>query len=131
MRYVKALGCGKTRPGLDEPATSAKLPSRGETIRREAQRYGVASITVNWWLSPGAWWMRQSGTPSWMRLTRAGPRIQLWTHPLLSAEPVSFIEELAPTATREAVAWAGAMGAGLVAMVARTDHRKKKYAEVK
>ena len=49
-------------------------------------------------------------------------------------KPVSFIEELAaPTATPgggSAGAYAGAMGAGLVAMVAGLTIGKKKYAEV-
>ena len=51
-----------------------------------------------------------------------------------SPEPASFIDELAaPTPTPgggSAAAYAGAMGAGLVAMVAGLTIGKKKYAEV-
>ena len=85
--------------------------------------------------------MRRSGTPNWISLTKS----RFLNRRLFSAaippsrqtqpvKPASFIDELAaPTPTPgggSAGAYAGAMGAGLVAMVAGLTIGKKKYAEV-
>ena len=104
-----------------------------EFIRREAQRYGVAihhselvGLIPQEALVDAAVWYTQ--------LDQFEKRQILETRLYDSGEKVDFLDALAdenPTpGGGSAAAHAGAMGAGLVAMVARLSIGKKKYAEV-
>jgi glutamate formiminotransferase/formiminotetrahydrofolate cyclodeaminase len=111
-----------------------------EFVRREAQRYGVGvhhtelvGLIPQEALVDAAVWYTQLDQFSPEQILES----RLFSTP--SAEPdspeaASFIDELAaPTPTPgggSAGAYAGAMGAGLVAMVAGLTIGKKKYAEV-
>jgi len=110
-----------------------------ETIRREAQRYGVGIhhselvglIPQEALVDAAVWYTQLDGFDKEQVLES---RLTASSASAPQSRPVSFIEELAaPTATPgggSAAAYAGAMGAGLVAMVAGLTIGKKKYAEV-
>ncbi len=153
FRYVKGLGLlvdGRAQISMnltnfhDTPIARAV-----EFIRREAQRYGVAihhselvGLIPQEALVDAAVWYTQLDqfSPEQILESRLfsplptgegqGEGAPLQTQP----EPASFIEHLAaPTPTPgggSAGAFAGAMGAGLVAMVSGLTIGKKKYAEV-
>jgi glutamate formiminotransferase/formiminotetrahydrofolate cyclodeaminase len=143
LRYVKALGLHvEGRAQVSMNLTNFKetpIARVVETIRREAQRYGVSiqhselvGLIPQEALVDAAIWYTQLD---------AFDKEQILEYRLVnastsSAQPkqISFIEELAaPTATPgggSAGAYAGAMGAGLVAMVAGLTIGKKKYAAV-
>jgi len=112
-----------------------------ETIRREAGRYGVAiqhselvGLIPQEALVDAAVWYTQLDQFDKSQILES----RLYSTASAPAQPVvdcpSFIEELAaPTATPgggSAGAYAGAMGAALVAMVASLTMGKKKYAPV-
>ena len=142
LRFVKALGMlvdGQAQVSMNlTDYTSTALETVVETIRREAQRFGVAIkyselvglIPETALIQAAKWYLQLDGfTPE-----------QVLERRLLDAmksgpanEP--FLDELAAgTATPgggAAAAYAGAMAAGLVAMVARLTTGKKKYASVK
>lgn len=143
LRYVKALGMlveGRAQVSMnltDYHKTPVALVV--ETIRREAQRYGVgihhselvglipqeALVDVAVWYTQLDAFDKEQVLES--RLYAASASNQTRNCP-------SFIDELAaPTPTPgggSAAAYAAAMGAGLVAMVAGLTIGKKKYAEV-
>ena len=112
-----------------------------ETIRREAQRYGVAihhselvGLIPQQALMDTAVWYTQLDQFSPEQILES----RLFSSPSAASDSArncpSFIEELAsPTPTPgggSAGAYAGAMGAGLVSMVAGLTIGKKKYADV-
>jgi glutamate formiminotransferase/formiminotetrahydrofolate cyclodeaminase len=110
-----------------------------EMIRREALRYGVAirhtelvGLIPQEALVDAAVWYTQLDAFDKEQILES----RLFDTSASAPQPktASFIEELAaPTATPgggSAAAYAGAMGAGLVAMVAGLTIGKKKYAEV-
>jgi glutamate formiminotransferase / formiminotetrahydrofolate cyclodeaminase len=143
LRYVKALGLlveGRAQVSMNLTNFHETPIARVvETVRREAQRYGVAvhhselvGLIPQEALVDAAVWYTQLD---------AFDQGQILEYRLIDSaasapqpRPVSFIEELAaPTATPgggSAGAYAGAMGAGLVAMVAGLTIGKKKYAQV-
>lgn len=154
LRYVKGLGLlvdGRAQISMnltnfhDTPIARAV-----EFIRREAERYGVGihhselvGLIPQDALTDAAVWYTQLDQFDKeqileARLFDSGPQTvdgsSSTVHGLSSPEPASFIDELAaPTPTPgggSAAAYAGAMGAGLVAMVAGLTIGKKKYAEV-
>jgi len=145
LRYVKGLGLlvdGRAQISMnltnfhDTPVARVV-----EFIRREAQRYGVGihhselvGLIPQEALVDAAVWYTQ--------LDQFSPE-QILESRLFSAtsasdqtqpEPASFIEQLAASTPTpgggSAGAYAGAMGAGLVAMVAGLTIGKKKYANV-
>ena len=143
LRYVKALGLlveGRAQVSMNLTNFHETPIARVvENVRREAQRYGVAihhselvGLIPQEALVDAAVWYTQLD---------AFDNAQILEYRLIDTsttapqpKPVSFIEELAaPTATPgggSAGAYAGAMGAGLVAMVAGLTIGKKKYAQV-
>jgi len=143
LRYVKALGLlveGRAQVSINlTNFHETPLARVVETIRREAQRYGVAihhseliGLIPQGALVDAAVWYTQLDAFDKAQVLES----RLFDSSVSSPQPkpVSFIEELAaPTATPgggSAGAYAGAMGAGLVAMVAGLTIGKKKYAEV-
>lgn len=148
LRYVKGLGLlvdGRAQVSMNLTNFHETPISRVvETIRREAQRYGVAihhselvGLIPQEALVDTAVWYTQLDQFDKEQILEA----RLFS-PLPQGEGASssadncpsFIEELAaPTPTPgggSAGAYAGAMGAGLVAMVAGLTVGKKKYAKV-
>ena len=146
LRYVKGLGLlvdGRAQVSMNlTNFHDTPIARVVETIRREAERYGVAihhselvGLIPQEALVDAAVWYTQ--------LDQFSPE-QILESRLFSATSAdasssagncpSFIEELAaPTPTPgggSAGAYAGAMGAGLVAMVSGVTIGKKKYAEV-
>jgi glutamate formiminotransferase/formiminotetrahydrofolate cyclodeaminase len=146
LRYVKGLGLlvdGRAQISMnltnfhDTPVARVV-----EFIRREAQRYGVAihhselvGLIPQEALVDAAVWYTQLDQFDKEQILES----RLFSSPAADASSAadsrfSFVEELAaPTPTPgggSAGAYAGAMGAGLVAMVAGLTIGKKKYAEV-
>ncbi len=143
LRHVKALGLlveGHAQVSMNlTNFRETPIARVVETIRREAQRYGVGihhselvGLIPQEALVDAAVWYTQLD---------AFDNEQVLEYRLVDSsasspqpKPVSFIEELAaPTATPgggSAAAYAGALGAGLVAMVAGLTIGKKKYAAV-
>ena len=112
-----------------------------EFIRREAQRYGVAihhselvGLIPQEALVDAAVWYTQLDQFSPEQILESRLFSSSAAADQTQPEPASFIEQLAaPTPTPgggSAGAYAGAMGAGLVAMVSGLTIGKKKYAEV-
>src|SRR5512144_298905 len=143
LRYVKALGllvAGRSQVSINfTNFRETPLARAIETIRREAQRYGVAihhseliGLIPQEALVDAAVWYTQLDAFDKTQVLES--RLFGISASTPQPKPVSFIEELAaPTATPgggSAAAYAGAMGAGLVAMVAGLTIGKKKYAEV-
>jgi glutamate formiminotransferase/formiminotetrahydrofolate cyclodeaminase len=143
LRYVKASGFlvdGRAQVSMNLTNFHETPIARVvEFIRREAQRYGVSIhhselvglIPQEALVDAAIWYTQLDGFD----------KSQILESRLFSAEsrpsngrPSSFTEELAaPTPTPgggSAGAFAGAMGAALVAMVAGLTIGKKKYAEV-
>ena len=143
LRHVKALGLlveGRAQVSMNLTNFHETPVARVvETIRREAQRYGVGIhhselvglIPQEALVDAAVWYTQLDAFDNEQVLetrlvdgSTSSPR----------SRPVSFIEELAaPTATPgggSAGAYAGAMGAALVAMVAGLTIGKKKYAGV-
>src|SRR5512138_3177087 len=143
MRYVKALGLhveGRAQVSINlTNFHETPLARVVETVRREAQRYGVAIhhselvglIPQEALVDAAVWYTQLDGFDKAQVLEA---RLFDGSASPSQPKPVSFIEELAaPTATPgggSAGAYAGAMGAALVAMVAGLTIGKKKYAEV-
>jgi len=145
LRYVKGLGLlvdGRAQISMnltnfhDTPIARAV-----EFIRREAQRYGVGihhselvGLIPQDALVDAAVWYTQLDQFDKEQILEARLFSAVSAPASDSPEPASFIDELAaPTPTPgggSAGAYAGAMGAGLVAMVAGLTIGKKKYAEV-
>jgi glutamate formiminotransferase/formiminotetrahydrofolate cyclodeaminase len=143
LRHVKALGL--LVDGLAQVSMNltnfreTPIARVVETIRREAQRYGVGIghselvglIPQEALVDAAVWYTQLDGFDKEQVLES---RLVDSSASSPQPKPVSFIEELAaPTATPgggSAGAYAGAMGAGLVAMVAGLTIGKKKYAAV-
>jgi len=144
LRYVKGLGLlvdGRAQISMnltnfhDTPIARAV-----EFIRREAERYGVGihhselvGLIPQEALVDAAVWYTQLDQFDKEQILES--RLFQTTNPQPSnLKPATILDELAaPTPTPgggSAAAYAGAMGAGLVAMVAGLTIGKKKYAEV-
>ena len=151
LRHVKGLGLlvdGRAQVSMNLTNFHETPIARAvEFIRREAQRYGVGihhselvGLIPQEALVDAAVWYTQldSFSPEQILENRlsspSAGTSPLGGSTLPTPQPVSFIEELAsPTPTPgggSAGAYAGAMGAGLVAMVSGLTIGKKKYAEV-
>jgi len=145
LRYVKGLGLlveGRAQVSMNlTNFRETPIARVVEFIRREAERYGVGihhselvGLIPQEALVDAAVWYTQLDAFSPEQVLES----RLFSTPTVSAsnalKPASFIEELAaPTPTPgggSAGAYAGAMGAALVAMVAGVTIGKKKYAEV-
>jgi glutamate formiminotransferase/formiminotetrahydrofolate cyclodeaminase len=152
FRYVKGLGLlvdGRAQVSMNlTNFHETPVAQVVEFIRREAQRYGVAihhselvGLIPQEALVDAAVWYTQLDqfSPEQILESRLyqSSNSPITNYPLPasdSSQPASFIEELAaPTPTPgggSAGAYAGAMGAALVAMVAGLTIGKKKYADV-
>ena len=143
LRYVKALGLlveGRAQVSMN--LTDYRKTPLGlvvETIRREAQRYGVAihhselvGLIPQDALVDAAVWYTQLDAFDKQQMLES--RLYAAVASNQTRDCPSFIDELAaPTPTPgggSAAAFSAAMGAGLVAMVAGLTIGKKKYAEV-
>lgn len=142
FRYVKGLGLlvdGRAQISMNLTNFHATPIARAvETIRREAQRYGVAihhselvGLIPQEALVDAAVWYTQLDQFDKEQILES----RLYQPPASdSPQPVSFLDELAAASAApgggSAAAYAAAMGAGLVAMVAGLTIGKKKYAEV-
>ncbi|MGD8404749.1 MAG: glutamate formimidoyltransferase [Anaerolineales bacterium] len=143
LRYVKALGLlveGRAQVSMnltDYRKTPIALVV--ETIRREAQRYGVGihhselvGLIPQEALVDSAVWYTQLDAFDKEQILES--RLYADSASNGTQDCPSFIDELAaPTPTPgggSAAAYSAAMGAGLVAMVAGLTIGKKKYAEV-
>jgi glutamate formiminotransferase/formiminotetrahydrofolate cyclodeaminase len=145
LRYVKGLGLlveGRAQVSMNlTNFRETPIARVVEFIRREAERYGVGihhselvGLIPQEALVDAAVWYTQLDAFSPEQILES----RLFSSPTADAQtplkPASFIEELAaPTPTPgggSAGAYAGAMGAALVAMVAGVTIGKKKYAEV-
>lgn len=143
LRYVKSLGLlveGRAQVSINfTNFHETSLARVIETIRREAERYGTGihhseliGLIPQEALVDAAVWYTQLDAFDKSQVLES--RLFGSSASAPQPKPVSFIEELAaPSATPgggSAGAYAGAMGAGLVAMVAGLTIGKKKYAEV-
>jgi len=145
LRYVKGLGLlvdGRAQISMnltnfhDTPVARVV-----EFIRREAQRYGVAihhselvGLIPQEALVDAAVWYTQLDQFSPEQILESRLFSSSAAADQSTPEPASFIEQLAASTPTpgggSAGAYAGAMGAGLVAMVSGVTIGKKKYAEV-
>jgi glutamate formiminotransferase/formiminotetrahydrofolate cyclodeaminase len=145
LRYVKALGLlveGRAQVSMNLTNFRESPVARVvETVRREAERYGVGihhtelvGLIPQEALTDAAVWYMQLDQFDKAQVLET----RLFESHDADSQPAgngpSFLEELAsPTPTPgggSAAAYAGAMGAGLVAMVAGLTMGKKKYADV-
>jgi glutamate formiminotransferase / formiminotetrahydrofolate cyclodeaminase len=143
LRYVKALGLlveGRAQVSInltDYRKTPMALVV--ETIRREAQRYGVGVhhselvglIPQDALVDTAVWYTQLDAFDKGQVLES---RLYAATASAQTRDCPSFIDELAaPTPTPgggSAAAYSAAMGAGLITMVTGLTIGKKKYAEV-
>jgi glutamate formiminotransferase/formiminotetrahydrofolate cyclodeaminase len=145
LRYVKGLGLlvdGRAQVSMNlTNFHDTPIARVVETIRREAERYGVAihhselvGLIPQEALVDAAVWYTQLDQFSPEQILESRLFSETSAATPTQPEPASFIEQLAaPTPTPgggSAGAYAGAMGAGLVAMVSGVTIGKKKYAEV-
>jgi glutamate formiminotransferase/formiminotetrahydrofolate cyclodeaminase len=150
LRYVKGLGLlvdGRAQVSMNLTNFRETPVARVvEFVRREAERYGVgihhtelvglipqdALVDTAVWYTQLDQFDKAQVLESRLFSADDGQSASVLGPP--SSVPASFIDELAaPTPTPgggSAGAYAGAMGAGLVAMVAGLTIGKKKYAEV-
>ncbi|HAV76854.1 MAG TPA: glutamate formimidoyltransferase, partial [Anaerolineae bacterium] len=144
LRYVKGLGLlvdGRAQVSMNlTNFRETPIARVVEFIRREAGRYGVGihhselvGLIPQEALVDAAVWYTQLDGFSEEQILES----RLFSSPSArssTTQPVTFIEQLAaPTPTPgggSAGAYAGAMGAGLVAMVSGITMGKKKYADV-
>lgn len=144
LRYVKGSGFfvdGRAQVSMNlTNFRDTPIARVVEFIRREAQRYGVGihhselvGLIPQEALVDAAVWYTQLDQFDKEQILESR-LFSAATAPAADPQPASFIEQLAaPTPTPgggSAGAYAGAMGAGLVAMVAGLTIGKKKYAEV-
>ena len=145
LRYVKGLGLlvdGRAQVSMNlTNFRETPIARVVETVRREAERYGVGihhselvGLIPQDALTDAAVWYTQLDQFDKEQILEARLFSAVSAPASDSPGPASFIDELAaPTPTPgggSAAAYAGAMGAGLVAMVAGLTIGKKKYAEV-
>lgn len=144
LRYVKGLGLlvdGRAQVSMNlTDFRQTPIARVVEFIRREAQRYGVAIhhselvglIPQESLVDAAVWYTQLDGFDKEQILESR--LFSSSSAPQSVPAPASFVDELAaPTPTPgggSAGAFAGAMGAALVAMVAGVTIGKKKYAEV-
>ncbi len=145
LRYVKGLGLlveGRAQVSMNlTNFRETPIARVVETVRREAGRYGVGihhselvGLIPQEALTDAAVWYMQLDQFDNSQVLES----RLFDSHASASQPAghgpTFIEELAaPTPTPgggSAAAYAGAMGAGLVAMVAGLTIGKKKYADV-
>jgi len=144
LRYVKGSGFfvdGRAQVSMNlTNFRDTPIARVVEFIRREAQRYGVGihhselvGLIPQEALVDAAVWYTQLDQFDKEQILESR-LFAATTAPAADPQPASFIEQLAaPTPTPgggSAGAYAGAMGAGLVSMVAGLTIGKKKYAEV-
>ncbi len=144
LRYVKGSGFfvdGRAQVSMNlTNFRDTPIARVVEFIRREAQRYGVGihhselvGLIPQEALVDAAVWYTQLDQFDKEQILESR-LFAAATAPAADPQPASFIEQLAaPTPTPgggSAGAYAGAMGAALVAMVAGLTIGKKKYAEV-
>lgn len=148
LRYVKGLGLlvdGRAQVSMNlTNFRETPIARVVEFIRREAQRYGVGIhhselvglIPQDALVDAAVWYTQldQFDREQILESRLFSGKSQATSADQTPPSPASFIEQLAaPTPTPgggSAGAYAGAMGAGLVAMVAGLTIGKKKYAEV-
>jgi glutamate formiminotransferase / formiminotetrahydrofolate cyclodeaminase len=145
FRYVKGLGLlvdGRAQVSMNlTDFHETPIARVVEFIRREAGRYGIGihhselvGLIPQEALVDAAVWYTQLDQFDKEQILESRLFSSHSADASDSPQPASFIEELAaPTPTPgggSAGAYAGAMGAGLVAMVAGLTIGKKKYAEV-
>jgi glutamate formiminotransferase/formiminotetrahydrofolate cyclodeaminase len=145
LRYVKGLGLlvdGRAQVSMNlTNFRETPMPRVVEFIRREAWRYGVGihhselvGLIPQEALVDTAVWYTQLDAFSKEQILESRLFASTAASGLPTPQSVSFVEELAaPTPTPgggAAAAYAGAMGAALVAMVAGLTLGKKKYANV-
>jgi len=145
LRHVKGLGLlvdGRAQVSMNlTNFHETPLARAVEFIRREAQRYGVGihhselvGLIPQDALVDAAVWYTQLDQFDKEQILESRLFSSSAASDHSTPQPVSFIEELAsPTPTPgggSAAAYAGAMGAGLVAMVSGLTIGKKKYAHV-
>jgi glutamate formiminotransferase / formiminotetrahydrofolate cyclodeaminase len=145
FRYVKGLGLlveGRAQVSMNLTNFRETPVARVvEFIRREAERYGVGihhselvGLIPQEALVDAAVWYTQLDAFHKEQILESRLFSATSANGSDSPKPASFIEELAaPTPTPgggSAAAYAGAMGAALVAMVAGVTIGKKKYADV-
>ncbi len=143
LRFVKGLGLlvdGRAQVSMNLTNYRESPVARVvETIRREAARYGTAihhselvGLIPQDALSDAAIWYLQLDQFDKAQILES--KIHTITEPGRGEDRPTFLDELAsPTPTPgggSAAAYAAAMGASLVAMVAGLTVGKKKYAEV-
>ena len=142
LRYVKGLGLlvdGRAQVSMNlTNFRETPIARVVEFIRREAQRYGVGihhselvGLIPQEALTDAAVWYTQLDQFDKEQILES----RLYQMPASSApKPVSFLNELASALPApgggSAAAYAGAMGAALVAMVSGLTVGRKKYAEV-
>ena len=152
LRYVKGLGLlvdGRAQISMNlTNFRETPIARVVETIRREAQRYGVgihhselvglipqeALVDAAVWYTQLDQFNKQQILESRLYQTTYPQTPTLQPFDQTQGRPATILDEFAaPTPTPgggSAGAYAGAMGAGLVAMVAGLTIGKKKYAEV-
>ena len=145
LRHVKGLGLlveGRAQVSMNLTNFRETPVARVvETIRREAERYGVGihhselvGLIPQDALTDAAVWYMQLDQFDKEQILEGRLFESHASDSSIAANGPSFLEELAaPVATPgggSAAAYAGAMGAGLVAMVAGLTIGKKKYADV-
>jgi glutamate formiminotransferase/formiminotetrahydrofolate cyclodeaminase len=144
LRYVKGLGLlvdGRAQVSMNLTNFHETPIARVvEFIRREAQRYGVnihhselVGLIPQEALVDAAVWYTQLDSFSPEQILES----RLFSPPSAASDspkPVSFLDELASALPApgggSAAAYAGAMGAALIAMVSGLTIGRKKYAEV-
>jgi glutamate formiminotransferase/formiminotetrahydrofolate cyclodeaminase len=141
FRYVKAAGFlvdGRAQVSMNlTDYRQTPLARVVEAVRREAQRYGVGVdhselvglIPQEALVSAAVWYMQlDQFTPEQVLETRLSLETET------KSPAVDFVDQLAEAVPApgggSAAAYAGAMGAGLVSMVAGLTIGKKKYAGV-
>ena len=145
LRYVKGLGMlveGQAQVSMNLTNFKATPVYRVvEMIRREANRYGasithselIGLIPQQALIDSAVWYLQLDGFNE-DQILEYKMNAELAAKQDRGAEHVQFLDDLAsgtPTpGGGSAAAYAGAMAAGLVAMVARVTIGKKKYAEV-
>ncbi|MCC6260640.1 MAG: glutamate formimidoyltransferase [Anaerolineales bacterium] len=145
LRYVKGLGLlvdGRAQVSMNlTNFRDTPIARVVEFIRREAGRYGVGihhselvGLIPQEALVDAAVWYTQLDQFDKEQILESRLFAAQSASPLSAPKPVSFLDELASPLPApgggSAAAYAGAMGAGLVAMVAGLTIGKKKYAEV-
>lgn len=145
LRYVKGLGMlvdGQAQVSMNLTNFKATPVFRVvEMIRREAARYGasithselIGLIPQQALIDAAVWYLQLDGFNE-NQVLEYKMNAEIAARQGSGAEHVRFLEDLAagtPTpGGGSAAAFAGAMAAGLVAMVARVTLGKKKYADV-